>query len=100
MRTAPDDPRGPRASWLEHDQQFVLAPARMRVTHARTPDRPGSPGPVGRCDVRASLAVPAGRASFADLETTTATRALRRRGHRDLEHAVLERRLRLIGNHA
>src|SRR4030095_5646299 len=53
MRTAPDAPLGRCASWLEHDQQFVLAPARMRVTHARTPDKPGSPGLVGRCDVRA-----------------------------------------------
>src|SRR4030095_5799421 len=47
VRTDPDAPLSPRANWLEQDQQFVLAPARMRVTHARTPDTPGSPGTSG-----------------------------------------------------
>src|SRR5262245_16854222 len=70
----------------------------MRGGHARTPDHNQKPL-VRRASSCTGSAI-AGRSMFSNFETTASPRLFGWRGHRDLEHAILERRLGLIRDHA
>src|SRR5262249_52861186 len=99
--SAPGSPRGSGATRFACRQRFRIlyltqAKSLREVVRFRQPRRSSAPR-VPRVATASGSCLPAVLfLRLSDLQRTSARDLLGRRGHRDLEHAVVERRLRLI----